>query len=169
MNDALLPAIAYAASTPRLAVKFPDSNSDELWIADIKACNPEGKCQVFRDVMFVESQGATYIFGIEHEDGLPRGVRNELAEQQQFFIEFLRHQNEAWDRALGGRSAMFPGSEYASQLKVSAAYMVQREHLVDVILGYHNRQGEYVVEMLEDSGEFLAHARSVLSFDELDR
>lgn len=169
MNDALLPAIAYAATNPRLVMKSPNSNPGELWIADIKACTPKGACQVFKDVMFAESQGAVYIFGIEHEDGRPRGVKDEFAEQQQFFIEFLRHQNEAWDRAMGGMSAMFPGSEYASQLKVSAAYMVHREHLEGLILGYHNRQGEYVVEMLKDSGEFLEQARSVLSFDELDR
>jgi len=71
MNHAHQAATAYAASTPRLAGKFPDNDLEELWTADIKACVPGGTCQVFRDVMFVEAQGAAYIFGIENEGKRP--------------------------------------------------------------------------------------------------
>ena len=169
MNDALLAATAYAASAPRMVGKFPDSDVDELWIADIKACVPAGKCQLFRDVMFVESNGAAYIFGIEHEDGRPRGVKAELAERQQIFIDFLRKQNEIMDCALGVLAAIFQGSEYASQAKATAAYMIHREQLTDLALGYRNREGEYVCEKFEKEHGFLENARAILSFDELDR
>lgn len=55
MSDARLAATIFAASVPRLVMKFTDNSSDELWIADIKACAPGRDCQVFRDVVFVES------------------------------------------------------------------------------------------------------------------
>jgi hypothetical protein len=169
MIDGNLAATAFAVSNPRLASNFPDNNLQELWIADVKACVPRGECRVFRDVMFVESQGAAYIFGIEHEDGRPRGVKAELAERQQVFIDFLRQQNEIMDRAMGGLAAIFQGSEYASQAKVTAAYMIHREHLTDLAVGYRNREGEYVCEKFEDETGFLENARATLSFDELDR
>ena len=169
MNNTNMAATAYAASNPRMAGKFPDSNVDELWIADIKARVPAGECRVFSDVMFVESQGTAYIFGIEHEDGRPRGVKAELAERQQVFIDFLREQNEIMDCAMGGLAAIFQGSEYASQARVTAAYMIHREQLTDLALGYRNREGEYVCEKLEEEHGFLENSRAILSFDELDR
>ncbi|NJJ58968.1 hypothetical protein [Pseudomonas sp. B14(2022)] len=169
MAESMRAASIYAASTPRFAGKFPDSNADELWVADIKACVSGGKCQVFSDVMFVESNGAAFIFGIEHEDGRPRGVKTEPAERQQLFIDFLREQNEAMDCAMGGLRAIFQGSAYASQARVTAAYMIHREHLTDLALGYRNRDGEYVCEKFEKEDGFLANARATLAFDELVR
>ncbi|MBD8191493.1 hypothetical protein IFR35_03290 [Pseudomonas fluorescens] len=166
MTESMQAALIYAASTPRLAGKFPDSSADELWVADIKACVPGGKCQVFRDVMFVESNGAAFIFGIEHEDGRPRGIKTELAERQQLFIDFLREQNEIMDSAIGGLRAIFQGSEYASQARVTA-YMIHREHLTDLALGYRNREGEYVCKKFENEDGFLENARAALTFDEL--
>lgn len=169
MNRSHQPATAYAASTPRLAGKFPDNDLEELWIADIKACVPGEACQLFRDVIFVEAQGAAYIFGIENEDGRPLGLRAELAERQQAFIDYLREQNELMDRAVGGLGAIFQGSEYASEAKVTAAYMIHREHLTFLALGYRSREGEYLREKFDDKNEFLENARMMLSFDELDR
>lgn len=169
MNNTNMAATAYATSNPRLARKFPDSSVDELWIADIKAYVPAGECRVFSDVMFVESQGTAYIFGIEHKDGRPLGVKAELAERQQVFIDFLRVQNEIMDCAMGGLAAIFQGSEYASQARATAAYMIHREHLTDLAVGYRNREGEYVCEKFEDEHGFLENARATLSFDELDR
>jgi hypothetical protein len=167
MNHTLRAATAYAASIPRLVGKFPDNNVDKLWIADIKACAPGRDCKVFRDVMFVESNGAAFIFGIEHEDGRPRGVEAELADRQQLFIDFLREQNEISDLAMGGFRAVFQGSEYASQARATAAYMIHREHLTYLALGYRNREGEYVCEKFDDEDGFLESARATLPFDEL--
>jgi hypothetical protein len=169
MSDRKLAATTFASLPPRLVAKFPDNNLEELWVADIKACVPRGDCQVFREVMFVESQGAAYIFGIEHDDGRPRGVKPELAERQQAFIDFLREQNEIMDRTMRGLGAIFQGSEYASEARVTAAYMVHREHLKYLALGYRSREGEYVLEKFEDDNEFLENARVTLTFDELDR
>lgn len=169
MNRTHQAATTFAASSPRFAGKFPDSNVDELWITDIKACVPAGECRVFSDVMFVESHGTAYIFGIEHEDGRPRGVKAEFAEGQKIFIDFLREQNELMDRSMGGLAGIFQGSEYASQAKATAAYMIHREQLTDLALGYRNRAGEYVCEKFEEDHGFLENARAILSFDELDR
>lgn len=169
MNEELKAATAFAASKPRLVAKFRDNDTEELWIADIKAFVHRGACRVFREVMFVEAQGAAYIFGVENEDGRPRGVRAELAERQQAFVDFLREQNEIMDRAIGGFGALFQGSEYASEARVTAAYMIHRKHLKYLALGYRNREGEYLREKFDDSNEFLESARSMLSFDELDR
>lgn len=169
MNDGRQAATAFASSTPRLAAKFPDNDLEELWVADIKACVSRGACKVFKDVMFVESKGAAYIFGIENEDGRPRGVKAELAERQQAFIDFLREQNEIMDRAVGGFGAIFQGSEYVSEAKVTAAYMIHRDHLTYLALGYRSREGEYVREKFDDQNEFLENARATLSYDEMDR
>lgn len=167
MSHARLAATIFAASVPRLVMKFTDNSSDELWIADIKACTPGRDCQMFRDVVFVESNGAAFIFGIEHEDGRPRGVKAELADRQQLFIDFLREQNEISDLAMGGFRAVFQGSEYASQARATAAYMIHREHLTYLALGYRNREGEYVCEKFDDEDGFLGGARATLTFDEL--
>lgn len=90
----------YTASTPRMVGKFPDNVADELWISDRRACTPGEDCHVFREVMFVEANGAAFIFGIELEDGRPRCVKAELAERQQLFINFLRELNEISDLAV---------------------------------------------------------------------
>ncbi|UOF19500.1 hypothetical protein [Pseudomonas syringae] len=169
MSDLPKAATAFAASFPRLVGKFPDNDSEELWVADIKACVPGGLCQVFRAVMFVEAQGAAYIFGVENEDGRPLGVRSELADRQQAFVEFLREQNEIMERSVGGLGALFQGSEYASEAKVTAAYMIHREHLNYLAIGYRSRRGEYLREKFDDSNDFLENARSMLLFDERDR
>ncbi|KPB58763.1 Uncharacterized protein AC512_1291 [Pseudomonas savastanoi pv. phaseolicola] len=47
--------------------------------------------------------------------------------------------------------------------------MIHRKHLKYLALGYRNREGEYLREKFDDSNEFLESARSILSFDELDR
>jgi hypothetical protein len=118
--------------------------------------------------MFVESYDTAFIFGIEREDGRPRGVKSELAERLQIFIEFLREQNEMTYLAMGGLGAIFQGSEYAGQARVAAAFMIHRESLTDLALGYRNRDGEYVCEKFEDEHRFLENARTTLSFEELD-
>lgn len=162
-------ATVYAATSPHLVGKFPDCPGDELWIADIKARVPGGECWLFRNVMFVESDRAVYIYGTEHADGRPREVKAELAGPQQAFIDFVREQNEIMDRSMGRLAAIFQGSEYASQARATAAYMIHREHLTYLAIGYRNRDGEYVCEKFEDEESYLEHARATSSFDELDR
>ncbi|VVP27976.1 hypothetical protein PS838_04187 [Pseudomonas fluorescens] len=130
-------------------------------VSDLQGCDVRG------------GPGAAYIFGIENEDGRPRGVRAELGERQQAFIDYLREQNELMDRAVGGLGAIFQGSEYASEARVTAAYMIHREHhltyLTYLALGYRSREGKYLREKFDGENEFLENARTMLSFDELDR
>lgn len=64
---------------------------------------------------------------------------------------------------------MLQGSEYASQARATAAYMIHREHLIYLAVGYRNRDGEYVCEKFEDEEGFLENARATLLLDELDR
>lgn len=168
MSKSIRPATIYVATNLRFLGKFPDNSVDELWIADVKACARIGECLVFKSIMFVESNGTAFIFGIEREDGRPQGVKAELAERQQMFIDYLREQNEMVNLALGGLTAIFEGSEYASQARVTAAYMIHREGLTDLALGYRNRDGEYVCERFENEHRFLENARATSSFKELD-
>lgn len=87
-------ATIYSASNRRFAGRFPDSQHDELWLTDIKACEPGGACRVFKDVLFVESQETAYLYGLEHEDGRPKELKAEAADPQQLFVEFVREQTE---------------------------------------------------------------------------
>jgi hypothetical protein len=82
-------ATSSAASNPSLAGKIPHNKMAELRIGDTKACTPGRYCQVFRELMFVESTSTAPIFGIEHEDGRPRDVNAMRADKQQVFIDFL--------------------------------------------------------------------------------
>ncbi|MBM5458618.1 hypothetical protein H8F21_13695 [Pseudomonas sp. P66] len=168
MQDNISPATIYSASNPRQAGLFPDSQHDELWIADIKACQPGGACRLFKNVMFVESQGAVYLYGLEHEDGRPREVKPVQADSQQLFVNFVREQNDALLTMIGLLAPVFDGSEYACQARVTAAYMIRREHLRFLAVGYRNRDGDYVREKFEDPDDWLENARAIVPFDTLE-
>jgi len=168
MQESTTPATIYSASNPRYAGRFPDSQHDELWLADIKACKPGGSCRLFKDVMFVESQETVYLYGLEHEDGRPRELKRELADPQQLFIGFVREQTELTLARMGLLAPVFNGAEYACQARVTAAYMIHRENLRYLAFGYHNREGEYVREKLEEPEDWLDNARAIRSFDELE-
>lgn len=168
MQDSITPATIYSASTPRFAGHFPDSQHDELWLADIKACEPGGACQVFKDVLFVESQETAYLYGLEHEDGRPKELKAEVADPQQLFVEFVREQTELTLARMGLLAPVFDGAEYACQARVTAAYMIHRENLRYLAFGYRNRDGDYVREKLEDPEDWLDSARAIRPFDELD-
>jgi hypothetical protein len=168
MQDSITPATIYSASNPRLAGRFPDSRHDELWLADIKACQPGGSCRLFKDVMFVESQETVYLYGLENEDGRPKELRSELADPQQRFVDFVREQTELTLARMGLIAPAFDGAEYACQARVTAAYMIHREHLRYLAFGYRNRGGGYLREKLEDPEDWLDSARAIRPFDELE-
>jgi hypothetical protein len=168
MQENITPATIYSASSPRFAGRFPDSKHDELWLADIKACEPGGKCRLFKDVMFVESQETVYLYGLEHEDGRPKELKAELADPQQLFVDFVREQTEFTLARMGLLAPVFDGSEYACQARVTAAYMIHRENLRHLAFGYHNREGDYVREKLEDPEDWLDSARAIRPFEELE-
>lgn len=167
MQGNALPATTYAASSPRLAGRFPDSQHDELWVADIKACEPGGSCREFKNVMFVETDETVWLYGIEHEDGRPKELKAELADSQEQFVKFVREQTQLTLSRMGLLAAAFNGSEYACQVRVTAAYMIHRKNLRYLAFGYLNGDGVYVREKLEDPEEWLDNARAIRPFDEL--
>ncbi|XYQ96405.1 hypothetical protein ACTABX_07155 [Pseudomonas syringae] len=167
MQDSITPATIYSASNPRFAGRFPDSQHDELWLADIKACEPGGACRVFKNVLFVESQGTAYLYGLEHEDGRPKELKAEVADPQQLFVEFVREQTELTLARMGLLAPVFDGAEYASEARVTAAYMIHRENLRYLAFGYRSRDGDYIREKLEDPEDWLDNARAIRPFEEL--
>lgn len=167
MQGTAIPATIYSASSPRLAGRFPDSQHDELWVADIKACVPGGSCREFKNVMFGETEETVWLYGIEHEDGRPRELKAELAHSQQQFVKFVRMQTERTLSKMGMFAAAFNGSDYACQVRVTAAYMIHRKNLRYLAFGYRNDEGDYVREKLEEPEEWLDNARAIRPFDEL--
>jgi hypothetical protein len=164
---AIKPPIAIAAKAPRFVSAFPEGK-DQLWVADVKACRHGVQCDVFEDVLFVESNGRAFIYGIEFEDGYPKGLRPELAEKQRAFIQFLRDETRQDNNALGPTSAVFRGHEYSSEGKATAAYIAARETDLMIGVGYRNDEGEYELVGLDTSdGSWLEAARCTLPFDEL--
>ncbi len=69
---------------------------------------------------------------------------------------------------MGLLAPVFDGAEYTCQARVTAAYMIHRENLRYLAFGYHNRDGDYVREKLEDPEDWLDNARAIRPFDELD-
>lgn len=163
------PPVTFAAANARFLSQFPDG-ADELWSADIKACCPGILCEVFEGILFVEStrsgQGTAHIYGIEFEDGYPKGFNPALAAKQQAFIEFLRSENAKDDEVLGWTRKLFTGHEYATQGKATAAYLAVRKSKLHIGVGYRNDAGEY--ELVAVESESWVEAAG-LSFDELGK
>lgn len=161
----LLP-IAFAARSPRFVSNFPDG-SDQLWMADVKACR-DGGCEVFEEVLFVESNGTAFIYGIEFEDGYPKGLKPDLALKQQSFIQFLRDETRRDNDALGLTALIFRGHEYSTECKATAAYIAARGTSLVMGVGYRDNGGKYELIGLDpEEDSWLESARSTLSFDEL--
>jgi hypothetical protein len=163
------PPLTFAAANVRFLSRFPDG-ADELWSADIKACRHGTLCEVFDAILFVEStrsgHGTAHIFGIEFEDGYPKGLNPALAGKQQAFIEFLRGENAKDDGVLGWTRKLFTGHEYAAEGKATAAYLAVRESKLHIGVGYRNDAGGY--ELVAVDSESWVEAAG-LSFDELGK
>ncbi len=164
---AVRPPIAFAAKNARFVSNFPQG-PDELWMADLKACRHDVQCEVFEDILFVESNGTAFVYGIEFEDGYPKGLKPELALKQQSFIQFLRDETRRDNDALGLATLIFTGHEYSTEGKATAAYIAARGASLVMGVGYRNSDGKYELiglDLEEDS--WLESARSILPFDEL--
>ncbi len=166
--SAAKPSIAFSAANPKFLTTFPDG-SDQLWSANIKACRHGVQCDVFEGVLFVESNDATFIYGIEFEDGYPKGLKPELAAKQQAFIQFLRDENAKDDEVLGWTALVFTGHEYASEGKATAAYLAVRDKALNMGIGYRNADGKYELVGIDPAEGWLESARSIVPFDELGK
>lgn len=161
------PPLAFAVRATEFVSTFPDGQ-DQLWRADVKACRNKVRCEIFRDVLFVESNGTAFIYGIEFEDGIPPELHPDLAKKQQHFIQFLRDQTRQDNEALGALAGLFDGHEYSSEAKATAAYIVKRPADLVIGLGYHNTDGDYERISIEaDDDSWLTMARGTVPFDEL--
>lgn len=134
----------------------------------MKACRHGVQCAVFEEVLFVESNGTAFIYGIEFEDGYPKGLNAELAEKQRAFIQFLREETRLRNQAVGVLSALFSGHEYSCEGKATAAYIAARETSLMMGIGYRSAEGEYELIAIDpEKDSWLESARGTLPFDEL--
>lgn len=164
---AVRPPIAFAAKNARFVSNFPDG-PDELWMADLKACRHDVQCEVFEDILFVESNGMAFVYGIEFEDEYPKDLLPELALKQQSFIQFLRDETRRDNDALGLAALIFTGHEYSTEGKATAAYIAARGASLVMGVGYRNNDGKYELIGLDpEEDSWLESARSILPFDEL--
>lgn len=159
--------ISFSVRGSKFVCDFP-SGPDKLWMADVKACRHGIRCDVFDDVLFVESNGTAFIYGIEFEDGRVPSLKPEVAAKQQAFVQFLRDETERDNLALGILAAVFDGHEYSSEGKATAAYIVQRNVPLAMGVGYRDKDGSYTRIAITDVEDgWLEGARSIIPFDEL--
>lgn len=163
---AVRPPISFAAKNARFVSNFPQG-PDELWMADLKACRHGVQCEVFEDILFVESNGTAFIYGIEFEDGYPKGLKPEPALKQQSFIQFLRDETRRDNDALGFTALIFTGHEYATEGKATAAYIAARDTALVMGVGHRDNGGKYDLIALDASEDgWLESACSTPPFDE---
>lgn len=130
-----------SVSRVRFVSGFPDG-VDELWCADIQVARGDGLYEMFEDILYVESNGVAYIYGIEFEDGLPRGLRSDLAQVQQRFIQFLRDET-ARKNMMFPLSLLFTGHDYSSEWSATEAYVAERSVALKIGIGYRDKVGVY--------------------------
>lgn len=140
--SAVRPPVAFAAKNARFFSKFPQG-PDELWMADLEVCRHDVRREVFEDILFIESGGTAFIYGIEFEDGYPKELEPDLALKQQSFIQFLRGETRLKNDALGPIAMIFAGHEYLAEGKATAAYIVARGAALMMGIGYRNNDGKY--------------------------
>lgn len=159
--------IAFAAKNARFVSKYPDG-PDELWVADLKACRRGHLLEIFEDILFVESNGTTFICGIEFEDGCPSGLDPTFARKQQSFIQFLRDELRQDIEAAGPIAGIFAGTEYATVGKATAAYIAARGVPLMMGVGYRDGEDKYQLVTIDpEEGSWLKVARHTIPFDEL--
>lgn len=166
-RNASIPPIVFAAANVQFHVT--DSRGSQIWTADIKACRHGVQCDVFNDVLFVESNGTAFIFGMECEDGYPKEIDPVLAREQEFFIQFLRRETAKNAEALGLLASAFSGSDYACEGKATAAYLVIRNVKLNIGIGYRNIDGKYERVTIDSSEGWFDNASSILPFDQLGK
>lgn len=123
---------------------------------------------MFEDVLFVESGGLAYIYGMEFEDGYPQGLEAARARRQQAFIGFLRAQTRQRNEFFGALAALFSGHEYSAEGKATAAYIAARGVSLNMGVGYRDAGGLYRLVALDPEEDgWLEAAQATRSFDEM--
>jgi hypothetical protein len=159
----------FAASAPKYVSAMPEG--DELWAANVVAVRRGLFCDIFEDVLFIESDRLSeearrivIIYGIETPDGRPEGLTPYWAEKQQKFVHFLRDQTRADNKSMGPLSKLFEGSEYRNEEMATAAYVSSKKTRLLVGIGYTASYGQYTRVTLDpEDSEYMEK----LQFDEL--
>ncbi|MFI8619272.1 hypothetical protein ACIGHN_27645 [Acidovorax sp. NPDC077693] len=132
------------ATNVRYLMDFPDG-SEKLYSADVELRRGESLLRRFEAILFSEGSSAALIYGVEFEDGYPKGLAREFATEQQRFISFLRLQNHETNVMLGSLSGLFSSLCYSSELLVTRAFLAGRNSSLDALVGYRDNQtGKYV-------------------------
>lgn len=135
--------LLFSVGEPEFLSTFP-GGSDQLWRADLNATRGGVQLANFKGILFVESKGTAFIYGIEFEDGYPRALKSEeLAKQQQAFIQFLRDQTQLKNLALGILGSIFEGHEYACEYRATESYVEARAQALGIGVGFLNAAGQY--------------------------
>lgn len=161
-----LSPIAFAVKEP-IRVSALSTNRIEVWKAHVKAVRPGLLCRVFEDVLFAEARETAYIAGIEAVDGLPVGLPAPFATKQQQFISFLREETARDCAALGEVAHAFEDQRYFCEAAATAAYVVARQVLLHLGVGYADERGDYQLVGVRMTDELLELARLTLPFDQL--
>lgn len=159
------PPMTFIVNEAKLQSRFPGSR-DELWSARVTAERAGVFCQVFENILFVESGETAYLYGIEEADGRPKGLRSDLAIAQQEFIAFVRSQTSRDNATLGLIANVFGDHECACEGRVTAAYIIDRNVPMDMGIGYWSKAGVYERVRIAKSDEWFEIARIGLPFDE---
>lgn len=132
------------ATNARYLMDFPDG-SEKLYAADVEVRRGVSLLRRFEAILFSEGCSAALIYGVEFEDGYPKGLAREFATEQQGFISFLREQNHKTDLMLGSLSGLFSSRCYSSELLVTRAFLAARNSSLDALVGFRDNQtGQYV-------------------------
>lgn len=165
MTELFIAASTFSAGNLTL---FQTTSPDfKIWSADIKACIPLGNCRVFEGILFVESGGSALILGIENQDGRPDILPSEKADGQKAFIDYLRAETRKTQLMLGQLAPLFKGSEYACEVRTTAAFIAAMGVDLKIALGYLDRDFKYDCIRLEDSSSWIDDANLILPYHEL--
>lgn len=132
----------------RFLSDFPDG-PDKLWAAKVEAWRGDTEPELFETIMFAESSNIAFIYGIEFGDAYPQGFRDDLAQNQQSFIQFLRSENAATNAYVGPMCKLFSAHQYATILSVTRAYVFARNTKLDIGVGYWSDTGKYELVTFE--------------------
>jgi len=121
--------------SPKLVKKFEDG-ADELWAADVFVYMKGVFEREFKEIFFVESDGVSFIYGIDSESCRTEGLGSVESARQCEFIEFLRARTKAILEDPDKHSYLFRANYYACERQVTAAYVLIRETQHEIGVGY---------------------------------
>lgn len=163
----LFTSTVFSVKDPRPLGTLPNGRRN-VWIANVKAVRPELFCKEFANIFFVEARDTASILGMEGLDGRPHGLRDDLADVQQQFIQFLREQTRIDASTLPGITDLFEGYEYSCEAAATAAYVVARDIPLHVGVGYQTESGAYELIGIHRTHPLVSDARLTLPYDELE-